>query len=103
MLAAARCLKADMSVCYVADACVYHSHNLSINRQFQRNKEIGMFLSRHDNELGVSSESSEGKKLVEFVVRGLWDERNVVEILAFTFDCLARLLGNKVGRRLGAK
>lgn len=103
MLAAARCLKAGMGVCYVADACVYHSHNLSINRQFQRNKEIGMFLSRHDKELGVSSESGEGKKLVEFVVRGLWDERNVVEILAFAFDCLARLLGNKVGRRLGAK
>ncbi len=103
MLAAARCLRAGMSACYAADACVYHSHNLSFNQQFRRNKEIGMFLSRHKSELRIPSESSEGKKLVSFVVRGLWDEGNAAEIISFAFDCLARLMGNKIGRRLGAK
>lgn len=103
MLAAARCLRAGMGACYAADARVYHSHNLSFEQQFRRNKEIGMFLSRHKSELRTPSESGEGKKLVSFVVRGLWDEGNVAEIFAFAFDCLARLMGNKIGKRLGAK
>lgn len=98
MLAAARCLKAGMSVCYVSDACVYHSHNLTFRQQIVRNVAIGSFLKRHSSELADSSEKEEGFKLLEYVFKGLKVNGEYWEMIAFVGDCVARLLGNRIGR-----
>lgn len=98
MLAAARCLKAGMSICYDASARVYHSHNLTLKEQFNRNVAIGEFLAEHGDELDVSSEVGEGKKLVLYVIGRLMELRDPLEICAFGCDCLARVLGNRLGR-----
>lgn len=99
MLAAARCLRADMSVCYAADARVYHSHNLTLAQQYARNKEIGTFLAAHEGELAVPSELGDGISLVRDVSLALIREGHLAELVPFAFDCAARLLGNRAGRK----
>ena len=103
MLAAARCLKHGLKVCYEADARVYHSHNLTVRQQYERNKCVGAFLSEHADELNVPSEVGEGKKMVAEVMLSLIHEGKLVEVFAFGFDCVARLLGNRAGRMMGRK
>lgn len=98
MLAAARCLEAGMVVCYSPEARVFHSHNFSIRQQFERNKEIGAFLSAHRDELDVPSEVGEGMKLVSFVTARLIKEGHFFELVRFYLDCGARIVGNRVGR-----
>lgn len=98
MLAAARCLEAGMIVCYSPDVRVFHSHNLSIRQQFERNKEIGRFLSAHRDELDVPSEVGEGMKLVSFVTTRLIKEGHLFELVRFYSDCVARIVGNRIGR-----
>lgn len=99
MLAAARCLRSGMSVCYASDAMVFHSHNFTICQQFKRNKAIGKFLSVYSEELNVPSEIGEGGKLVKHVIAALLGEGRVAEVFMFLGDCLARFLGNRCGRR----
>lgn len=98
MLAAARLLRAGFSVAYAADACVLHSHNLTLRDQYRRNKVVGQFLAEHANELGVPSEVGEGVELVRRVFKQLFHEGCIGELLAFGIDCGARLAGNRAGR-----
>lgn len=46
MVVAARALLAGKRVAYVADACVYHSHNYSAWQEFQRYFDTGVFHAR---------------------------------------------------------
>ena len=46
MYEAARMLQQGWSVAYVADACVYHSHDYSVCQEFHRYFDIGVFHSR---------------------------------------------------------
>ena len=46
MYVCAKMLIADWSVSYVADACVYHSHNYTIRQEFRRYFDIGVFHAR---------------------------------------------------------
>jgi rhamnosyltransferase len=43
---AAKMIKNDLSIAYVADASVYHSHNYSILEEFKRYFDIGVFYGR---------------------------------------------------------
>lgn len=101
MLAAARLLRAGFRVAYAADACVLHSHNLSLREQYCRNLAVGQFLSQHSGELDVSSEVGEGASLVGYVTKELAQKMSFIELIKFGFDCMARLCGNRVGRRRG--
>ena len=98
MLAAARCLKLGMSVCYSAEARVFHSHNLSLRQQFNRNRKIGAFLREHEDEVDVPSEIGEGGKLVHYVASSLTEGREYLELFRFILDCMARYAGNIIGR-----
>lgn len=99
MLMAAKAINAGYKVAYAADAVVYHSHNLTLREQYQRNYAIGAFLETNKNVVKCESEVGEGSKLVKSVSKSLISERNIPELFAFGFDCAARLLGNRAGRR----
>lgn len=106
MLMAARFIEAGYKVAYEASAEVYHSHNLTICQQFNRNRMAGRFLASHANELMDALELGEGARLVKSVVTDLVREGNALELFAFGADCAARLLGNRAGRldvRRGAR
>lgn len=97
MLMAATLLHSGWKVAYAADACVLHSHNLSPREQYRRNREVGIFLARHRDKLGVSDEVGEGSRLVKEVASRLLVERHLKELLLFGVDCAVRLFGNRVG------
>lgn len=98
MLAAARFLHGGYKIAYAADACVFHSHNLTLREQYRRNRAIGQFLTRHVSELGIPSEISEGVEMVRHVLVRLLREREYAESLFFGLDCAARALGNRAGK-----
>ncbi len=66
MYVAAKLLKSGRKIAYVADACVYHSHNYSIWQEFKRYFDMGVF---HVREPWLRQEfgSAEGEG-VKFVV-----------------------------------
>ena len=98
MLAAARLIQQGYSVAYVPSASVIHSHNFTPLEQYKRNKEIGLFLHNHAEELSLPSEVGEGKKLAKTVLQRLIKESRYAEAIDFIVDCSARLIGNRVGK-----
>lgn len=99
MLASARLLAAGWSIAYAGDAEVRHSHNLTLRQQYARNHAVGVILERNAAELNCGSEVGEGMRLVGKVSKQLLREGHVGELCAFGADCIARLLGNRTGRR----
>lgn len=103
MLMAAKFIASGMKVAYEPRAEVYHSHNLTPSQQFARNRAVGFFLETHADDLMQASEIGEGGRLVKAVSSQLLREGNLVEFIAFSVDCCARLLGNRAGRRAARK
>lgn len=99
MLMAARFIASGLKVAYEPSAEVYHSHNLTPSQQFARNRAVGMFLESRADDLMYASEIGEGGRLVKAVSSELLREGRFSELFAFGFDCCARLLGNRAGRR----
>lgn len=98
MLMASRFIKAGLKVAYEPSASVYHSHNFSPYQQYRRNKAIGRFLEAYSDEFMGISEVSEGGKLVRTVSGQLLREGHFGDFFVFGVDCLARFLGNRIGR-----
>jgi len=46
MFVAAKLLKAGYKLAYAAEACVYHSHNYSVQQEFKRYFDMGVFHAR---------------------------------------------------------
>lgn len=99
MLMAARFIAAGLKVAYEPSAEVYHSHNLTPLEQFRRNRAVGRFLEIHTKDLMNANEVGEGSRLVLAVSAQLLRELRFGEFVAFCIDCVARLFGNRIGRR----
>lgn len=99
MLMAARFIAAGLKVAYEPSAEVYHSHNLTPLEQFRRNRAVGRFLEIHTKDLMNANEVGEGSRLVLAVSAQLLRELRFGELVAFCIDCVARLFGNRIGRR----
>jgi len=48
MQACARMLKEGYHIAYVAEACVYHSHNYSLSQEFKRYFDLGVFFNKEE-------------------------------------------------------
>lgn len=99
MLMAARFIAAGLKVAYEPSAEVYHSHNLTPLEQFRRNRAVGRFLEIHTKDLMNANEVGEGSRFVLAVSAQLLRELRFGELIAFCIDCVARLFGNRIGRR----
>ena len=102
MFFAAKAISAGYKIAYAADAMVIHSHNLSLKEQYHRNYIQGVEIQRHKDLLGPVSQESEGMKLVKYVSLNLLKKGHIVSFIHFGFDCCARLLGSKMGRKSAA-
>ena len=98
MLIAADFLDAGYRLAYQSEACVWHSHQYSLWQEYQRNYLIGAFLARYGYRFDTG-EMSEGIKMVRFVTCRLFQMHRVKEIIPFWFDCVARFLGTRAGKR----
>ena len=99
MFFAAKAIHAGYKVAYAHDAGVIHSHNLTLSEQYRRNFLIGYETEKHKDILAGVSQEKEGVKLVKYVSRELLKHGRVWSFIRFGFDCVARLLGNRAGKK----
>ncbi len=75
VVVAAKLLKAGWKVAYVADACVYHSHDLTPVQEMRRYFDIGVFHARESWILKEFGEpEGEGLRFLRSEVRYLWEQ-----------------------------
>ncbi len=98
MFFAAKAINAGYKVAYIAEAQVLHSHHFTLKEQYQRNFIQGYEIEKHKNLLKNVTLHNEGIKLVKYVSKGLLKQGNIVAIIIFFCDCLARYLGNYAGK-----
>ena len=96
---AAKVINAGYKIAYAADACVYHSHNLTLKEQYKRNYIQGIEFKNHKELLSGVSLESEGMKMVKYVTKELLKEGKIGDVFSFYLDCGARFLGSKAGRK----
>ncbi len=98
MIMAARMIKAGYRVAYAAEAKVFHSHNYSGRKQFQRNFDLAVSQADHPEIFAGLSSESEGIRLVmntaEYLLRrGKW---YLIPELLYKSGC--KYLGYRAGR-----
>ena len=98
-LFAARAINGGYKIAYVPEARVIHSHNFTLRQQYRRNFLTGYETEKHKEIFCGASQETEGMKLVKYVSRELLKRGQVLSFVRFGFDCVARLLGNKMGKR----
>lgn len=103
MLITQKLLDAGFEAGYAGNACVYHSHDFTWKQQYRRNYIVGRIMVRYATRLRNVQEMGEGMALAKSVGLQLLRQGNVGACFAFVWDCTARLLGNRMGRRAEAK
>ena len=103
MFYAAKVIHSGYKIAYCADAEVLHSHNLSLKEQYQRNYIQGYEIEKHKSVLGSGSQEAEGMKMVKYVSKELLKKGRVISFVHFGFDCCARLMGSKAGKKSANK
>lgn len=97
MYVAAKMLIHGWKIGYVAEACVYHSHDYSILQEFNRYFDIGVFHSRESwirSEFGLAE--GEGRKFVWYEIRQLLKEEPSA-LIEMAFRDFAKLIGYRLG------
>lgn len=101
MAAAARLLMAGKRSAYVAEACVYHSHNYSVVQEFRRYFDTGVFHARNPWLLQTfGAATGEGLRFVRSELSYLWRHAPGA-IPGAMLRTLAKWLGYKLGRLEG--
>ncbi|GAA4091288.1 glycosyltransferase family A protein [Zhongshania borealis] len=96
---AARILTSGRAVAYVAEACVRHSHNYSVNEEFKRYFDIGVFHSTQSwmlDELG--GVEGEGVKFALGQLRYMCSLSKFYYIPVTFFSSIAKYVGYRLGR-----
>lgn len=101
MLIASAFLNAGYRLAYAGEARVWHSHRFTLREEYARNRKIGAFLAKYADRFQGGGAAGEGLRMVKAVSARLLSRGHVIEWVAFGFNCLARMLGNRAGRRRG--
>lgn len=96
---AARVINSGYKIAYVHEAGVIHSHNLTLRQQYTRNFILAYEMEKHKDILRDVPVDSEGINLVMHVSRELLKYGRVIWFVRFGLDCVARFLGNRMGKR----
>ncbi len=98
VIVAAKLLKAGWKIAYVADACVYHSHDLTPTQEMRRYFDIGVFHARESwilREFGRPE--GEGLRFFLSEIRYLWEHAPWLIPESFLRAAL-KYLGYRLGR-----
>lgn len=101
MFMAAKVLNSGKKLKYVADACVYHSHDLSFMQQFRRTAASTWAMKENHELIESSSAIREGLSMVREISGELIREREYGQLIKMFSDCMARLMGTKLYRVVG--
>ncbi len=92
-------LKAGYKVAYVADACVYHSHNYTLTEEFRRSFDTGVL---HSSEKWLmqtfGGAENVGASYVASLLRKLFDEKKYGLLADWLLRCFLKAAGYKLGR-----
>ena len=102
MLIAAKFLHAGYRISYCADAVILHSHRYSWKQEYDRNYRIGLVLRQYRERFSDAKTSSEGVRLMAYVLRRLLKRGAIGSCFQFCYLCSAKLLGNRRGYHKGA-
>ncbi|MBR4083825.1 MAG: glycosyltransferase family 2 protein [Lachnospiraceae bacterium] len=71
MIYAATAIKNGYKIAYVAEACVYHSHNYTCKQQFKRNFDLGVSHANHPEVFAEVPPEGEGMRSVKATMQYL--------------------------------
>jgi len=95
---AARMIKKGLTIAYVAEAQVYHSHNYTIMEEFKRYFDIGVFYGREKWILKEFAQAEgEGTKFAVEQLRTIIREKKYYLIPSFFVRNVMKLLGYRLG------
>lgn len=98
MVFAAKMIESGWKIAYVADACVWHSHNYSPVRQLRRNFDLGVSQADHPEVFARYPSEGEGIKLVKRCAGYLIRSGHVNEIPSLVTDSACKYLGYRLGK-----
>ena len=98
MVIASKFIYAGYKVAYAADAIVIHSHDYNLKQQFMRNFDIGVCLKIYENNFKNLKVSSEGIKMVKWVIGELLKNGKLGSAIYYAFESACKLAGNKLGK-----
>ena len=98
MVFAHRIVTSGYSIAYVADACVYHSHNYTNMQQFHRNFDLAVSQAMHPEVFSDVSSESEGKSYVKAAFAFFKSERRPHAFVPFAIGSAFRLAGYRLGK-----
>lgn len=94
MYAAAKLLMAGYKVAYIAEACVYHSHNYTIKQELARYFDIGVFMRRESwITIAFGTAEGEGVKLVKEQLKYLYKN--------YGWKCLPKAIAVNIVKFIG--
>lgn len=99
MKIAAQFIYGGFRIAYVGAAAVFHSHNYSLKQQFTRNFDVAAFMKMNDDLFANVSATSEGIKMVKWILSRMLKEGHFIEALYFVTECAVKLFANKLGAR----
>ena len=99
MYAAANLLRQGYTVCYTADAKVYHSHDYSVVEEFRRYFDIGVFHgSNPELQKEFGSAAGEGKRFIKEELQYLIKTNNIYLVPLSFIRNSSKFLGYKLGK-----
>lgn len=98
MVLAARLIQRGYFVAYASKARVFHSHDYTLSRQFQRYFDIGAMLKRYSKPLGIPAPEGEGLRFLREQLAYLAGSGNRRWIPYALFEDAAKFWGYRLGR-----
>lgn len=102
MIYAARAVEAGYGIAYTAQARVFHSHDYSNRKQFQRNFDLGVSQAQHPEVFAAYPSESEGIRLVRQLIRHLRESGHRSQIPHVVMQSGAKYIGYQLGRHYRA-
>lgn len=99
MLYAAKAVQADYGIAYVAEACVYHSHNYNYRQQFHRNFDLGVSQADHPEVFAAYPSESEGLRLLKGTAAHLRKKGMGNKIPGVILQCAFKYAGYLCGKK----
>ncbi len=98
MIFAHRIIKAGYFIAYVAEAKVFHSHNMTLRQYFKRSFDMAVSQKQHPEVFASESSEKEGLRLVRVVCGRLIKEGQAWKIFPFGMQCMAKYAGFFLGK-----
>jgi len=99
MLYAAKAINAGYSICYAAEAKVYHSHEYSGIQQFHRNFDNGVSHAEYPEVFENIRQEGEGMRMVKTVLGMLIKRGRIIQAIRYFWATGCKYIGFKLGCR----